>query len=59
MSRPDLPAPTRQLLLTKLTETLTGYVAAKRWLTPDHAQYAAKDAYERATVSLEIGRAHV
>lgn len=52
LSRPDISAPTRQALLTKLTETLTGYVAARRWLTPDHAQYAAKDSYERATVTL-------
>lgn len=52
LARPEIPAPTRQALLTKLAETLAGYVSAKRWLSPDQAQHAAKEAYERATVAL-------
>ncbi|MGE0565703.1 MAG: DUF2336 domain-containing protein [Pseudolabrys sp.] len=52
LARPDIPAPTRQALLTKLTETLAGYVSSKKWLSADHAQHAAKEAYERTTVAL-------
>lgn len=52
LGRGDLPASTRQALLAKLSETLAGFVSAKRWLSSDHAQHAAKEACERATIVL-------
>jgi uncharacterized protein (DUF2336 family) len=42
----------RQTLLAKLSQTLAGFVTARQWLGPEHAEYAAKDACERATVAL-------
>jgi uncharacterized protein (DUF2336 family) len=52
LTRDDLPAPTRQAVLAKLSQTLAGFVAARHWLPPDHAQYAAREACEKATVAL-------
>jgi uncharacterized protein (DUF2336 family) len=52
LSRNDLPASTRQGLLSKLSDTLVGYVASRNWLSSDQAQFAAKEAYERATIVL-------
>jgi uncharacterized protein (DUF2336 family) len=48
----DLPAATRHLLVTKLSETLTGFVVARRWLTKQRAQNVAREACEKATVIL-------
>ena len=50
--RDDLPAPTRQALVAKLSETLAGFVTARAWLDEDHAQRIAKEACEKATVTL-------
>jgi uncharacterized protein (DUF2336 family) len=50
--RDDLSAPTRQALVAKLSETLAGFVAARAWLAEDRAQRVAKEACERATVTL-------
>ena len=50
--REDLPAPTRQALVAKLSETLAGFVTARAWLDEDHAQRIAKEACEKATVTL-------
>lgn len=50
--RDDLPMPTRQALLSKLSQTLAGFVAARQWLGPEHAEYAAREACEKATVAL-------
>ncbi len=52
LARDDLPMATRQALLSKLSQTLAGFVAARRWLEPEHAEYAAREACERATVAL-------
>ncbi len=52
LSRDDLPVPTRQALLSKLSQTLAGFVAARQWLGPEHAEYAAREACEKATVVL-------
>jgi uncharacterized protein (DUF2336 family) len=52
MVRDDLPAPTRQAVLTKLSQTLAGYVTSRHWLPSDHAQYAAREACEKATIAL-------
>ena len=51
-ARDDLPMATRQALLSKLSRTLAGFVAARHWLGPEHAEYAAREACERATVAL-------
>ncbi|MPZ39742.1 MAG: DUF2336 domain-containing protein [Rhizobiales bacterium] len=50
--REDLPAPTRQALVSKLSETLAGFVTARAWLDEVHAQRIAKEACEKATVTL-------
>jgi uncharacterized protein (DUF2336 family) len=52
LSRDDLPATTRQAALAKLSQTLAGFVASRHWLPEDHAQYAAREACEKATVAL-------
>jgi uncharacterized protein (DUF2336 family) len=52
LARSDLPMAMRQALLSKLSQTLAGFVAARRWLGPEHAEYATKDACEKATVAL-------
>ncbi len=48
----ELPAATRHLLVTKLSEALTGFVVARRWLGQDRAQTVAREACEKATVIL-------
>ena len=50
--RTDLPAPTRQMLVSKLSATLADFVAARAWLETDHAHRIAKEACEKATVAL-------
>ena len=52
LARDDLPMATRQALLSKLSQTLAGFVAARQWLGPEHAEYAAREACEKATVAL-------
>ena len=48
----DLPMPIRQALLSKLSQTLAGFVSARHWLGPEHAEYAAREACEKATLVL-------
>jgi uncharacterized protein (DUF2336 family) len=52
LERDDLPMSTRQALLSKLSQTLAGFVAARQWLGPEHAELAAREACEKATVAL-------
>jgi len=52
MARNDLPMATRQTLLSKLSQTLAGFVAGRQWLGPEHAEYATREACEKATVAL-------
>jgi uncharacterized protein (DUF2336 family) len=52
VSRDDLPMSTRQALLSKLSQTLAGFVAARQWLGPEHAEFAAREACEKATLAL-------
>jgi uncharacterized protein (DUF2336 family) len=52
LDRPDLPAPTRQALVAKLSSTLADFVAARVWLPEERARRIAKEACEKATVSL-------
>ncbi len=52
LARADLPAPPQQALLAKLSETLAGFVTARAWLDEGRAQRVAKEACEKATVTL-------
>jgi uncharacterized protein (DUF2336 family) len=52
LARADLPMATRQALLAKLSRTLAGFVAGRQWLGPEHAEDAAREACEKATVAL-------
>src|SRR5947199_69238 len=52
LGRDDLPAPTRQLLVAKLSQTLASFVTARAWLGKDRAQRVAMEACEKATVAL-------
>jgi uncharacterized protein (DUF2336 family) len=42
LARADLPAPVRQALVAKLSETLAGFVAARQWLDEGRARRVAK-----------------
>lgn len=50
--RDDLSMAMRQALLSKLSQTLAGFVAARQWMGLEHAEYATKEACEKATVAL-------
>ena len=52
LARGDLPMATRQALLSKLSQTLAGFVAGRLWMGSEHAEYAAREACEKATVAL-------
>ena len=52
MARDDLPMATRQALLSKLSQTLAGFVTSRHWLGTEHAEYAAREACEKATLAL-------
>jgi uncharacterized protein (DUF2336 family) len=52
LARDDLPAPTRQSLVAKLSSTLASFVVSREWLGPDRAQRVVKEACEKATVML-------
>jgi uncharacterized protein (DUF2336 family) len=52
LARADLPTPTRQALVAKLSHTLAEFVTARAWLAADRARRIAKEACEKATVAL-------
>lgn len=52
LARDDLSMAMRQALLSKLSQTLAGFVAARQWMGLEHAEYATKEACEKATVAL-------
>ena len=52
LARDDLPMSMRQSLLSKLSRTLAGFVAARQWLESEHAEHATNEACEKATVAL-------
>jgi len=52
LMRDDVPPATRQTLVIKLSETLAGFVAGRAWLDADHAQRIAREACEKATVTI-------
>ena len=47
-----LPAATRLTLVTKLSETLAGFVTGRNWLDAEQAQRVTREACEKATISL-------
>jgi uncharacterized protein (DUF2336 family) len=51
-ARTDLPVPTRQALVSKLSSTLADFVAAREWIETERAHRIAKEACEKATVVL-------
>jgi uncharacterized protein (DUF2336 family) len=52
LERDALPVATRQTLVTKLSETLAGFVTGRDWLEAGRAQRVAREACEKATVTL-------
>jgi uncharacterized protein (DUF2336 family) len=52
LARHDLPAPTRQALVVKLSETLADFVTAREWLGKERARRVTREACEKATVAL-------
>jgi uncharacterized protein (DUF2336 family) len=52
LARDDVAPATRLTLVAKVSETLVGFVAARQWLDVDHAQRIAREACEKATVTL-------
>jgi uncharacterized protein (DUF2336 family) len=52
LARDDIATATRLTLVAKVSETLVGFVAARQWLDVEHAQRIAREACEKATVTL-------
>jgi uncharacterized protein (DUF2336 family) len=52
LSCDDLPASARQTLIAKLSTTLANFVAGREWLATDHANRVAREACEKATVTI-------
>jgi uncharacterized protein (DUF2336 family) len=50
--REDLPAATRHALVIKLSATLAGFVVARAWIDESRAERIAREACEKATVTL-------
>jgi uncharacterized protein (DUF2336 family) len=56
LARDDLPAATRQNLVTRLSQTLAGFVVDRSWLEEDRARRVAREACEKATVTIAAAR---
>ena len=52
LEREDLPLPTRQALVAKLSMTLAAFVTSRDWLAEERANSIAKEACEKATVTI-------
>ena len=52
LARSDLAPATRMTMVTRVSATLVDFVAARRWLDAEHAQRIAREACEKATVTL-------
>jgi uncharacterized protein (DUF2336 family) len=52
LARDDLAVATRQTLVAKLSQALAGFVADREWLELDHAERVAREACEKATVTI-------
>ena len=57
LARDDLPAATWQNLVTRLSQTLAGFVVDRAWLEEDRARRIAREACEKATVTIAAGSA--
>lgn len=58
LARDDLPAPTRQALVAKLSQTLADFVTSREWLAAERASLITKEACEKATVALAADSPH-
>jgi uncharacterized protein (DUF2336 family) len=56
LARDDLPAATRQNLVTRLSQTLAGFVVDRSWLEEGRARRIAREACEKATVAIAADR---
>src|SRR6516165_6553742 len=52
LARDDLAAATRLAMVARVSATLVDFVAARRWLDAEHARRIAREACEKATVSV-------
>jgi uncharacterized protein (DUF2336 family) len=52
LAREDLPMSTRQAVMVRLSQTLANFVTARAWMDEDRANQVAKEACEKATVTL-------
>jgi uncharacterized protein (DUF2336 family) len=52
LAREDITAAMRHTLITKLSQTLAGFVAGREWIEVDHALRIAREACEKVTVAL-------
>jgi uncharacterized protein (DUF2336 family) len=52
LARNDIPASIRQALVGKLSEALADFVTARAWLAPERAQRIAREACEKAAVTI-------
>lgn len=52
LSRPDLSAAARQSLVRDLAQVLTRFVVDRKWLSEDRAERVAREATEKATVTI-------
>jgi uncharacterized protein (DUF2336 family) len=57
-ARPDVPLQTRQALVLQLAETLANFVSEREWLGRARAQQVAREACEKATVTLAAVSSH-
>src|SRR5262249_23519518 len=55
LTRDDLPAATRQNLVTRLSQTLAGFIVDRAWLEEDRAPRIAREACEKATGTIAAG----
>jgi uncharacterized protein (DUF2336 family) len=56
--RKDLPAATRQTLVAKISVALASFVVGCEWLDPEHANRIAREACEKATVTIAADSAN-
>ena len=52
LERGDVPATTRHALVATLSQTLAGFVTAREWLERDRAHRVAREAREKAAVTI-------
>ncbi len=55
LSRQDLPADIRQILLNRFVCNLKDLVVARNWLSNDRADHVTNDARQRALISIALG----